>query len=90
MSTAEIARRKLTPRQVASQFGIAVDKVISWIQSGELRAINGATTTATRPIYLIDVADLAAFEASREIVPSAPSPRRRRRTSVSPKYYAHE
>ena len=58
-------RTKLTPPEVASRFGVSSDKVLAWIKSGELRAINAATRSAGRPRYLIDVADLAVFEARR-------------------------
>lgn len=59
------AVRKLTPPQIAKQWGIAPEKVVAWIQAGELRAIDASTTRGKRPRYLIDIEDLAAFEKSR-------------------------
>jgi excisionase family DNA binding protein len=56
---------KLTPRQIARRWGISPSKVVRWIQSGELRAIDGSTARAKRPRYLVDIQDLAEFERSR-------------------------
>jgi hypothetical protein len=58
-------RRKFTPPQVAQLWGISTVKVISWIRSGELHAIDGATRRGQRPRYLVDASDLEAFERAR-------------------------
>ncbi len=73
-------RTKLTPPQIAKRFGIDVNKILGWIRSGELRAINGARkANGTKPRFLVDVADLEAFERSRQVSPPpAPAPRARR------------
>lgn len=63
---AVIKRTKLTPPQVARQWGISPEKVVGWIRSGELRAIDASKLRGHRPRYLIDVADLAEFEKRRE------------------------
>ena len=64
-------RRKVTPTEVAALWGIGHAKVLSFIRSGELRAINAATPGRNqRPRYLIDVDDLADFERRRETVKS--------------------
>jgi hypothetical protein len=60
-------RTKLTPPQLARQWGIDTDKVLVWIRNGELRAINAATRLGGRPRYLIDVCDIEAFEARRVV-----------------------
>src|SRR5208337_3981837 len=39
-------RTKLTPPQLALLWGIGVDKVVAWVHSGELRAIDGSTRRA--------------------------------------------
>ena len=70
-------RTKLTPPQLAAQWGIDVAKILTWIRSGELRAINVATDRNGRARYAIDVADIAIFEASRAVQPPAPRIRRR-------------
>jgi len=77
-----IQRRKLTPPQIAAQYGINADKVIRWIATGELRAINVATLPDGRPRWMVDVDDLAAFEQRRSAVPQAPKPTRRKRQAV--------
>lgn len=73
-----IEPRKLTPPQLARRLGVGVDKVLNWIRTGELRAINGATNPHGRPRYLIDVTDVELFEAARRVVPKKPSPIRAR------------
>jgi hypothetical protein len=71
-------RSKSTPPELAKQWGIDVAKVLHWIKSGELRAINLATRRDGRPRYAIDQADIALFEAGRAVQPPAPRVRRRR------------
>lgn len=58
-------RTKLTPAEVADQYGCDVNKVLRWISNGELRAINIAQRLGGRPRWRIDVDDLKAFEARR-------------------------
>jgi hypothetical protein len=72
-------RRKVTPPQYARQLGVDTAKVLKWIRSGELRAIDASTTRGSRPRYLIDVADILTFEAGRSVQPPTPRPQRRRR-----------
>jgi len=72
-------RRKLTPPQLAKLWGIGVDKVIAWIKVGELRAIDASKAKAQRPRYLIDLADIAEFEARRSVQPPPPPASRRKR-----------
>ena len=48
----------LSVADVAKQLGVAPGKVRGWIDSGELIARNLASTTAKRPLYRIDPADL--------------------------------
>ena len=75
---ATFRKTKLTPPELARQWGIDVAKVLKWIKSGELRAVNLATTRTGRPRYAIDQADVAIFEAGRAVQPPAPRVRRRR------------
>ncbi len=70
--------RKLTPPQLARELQVTPEKVIAWIRSGELRAVNVALHAGGRPRWVIDRQDIAAFEASRASKPT-PRPRRRRR-----------
>ena len=77
-------RKKLTPPEVAKLWGVSADKVLTWIRSGELRAINAATSQRGRPRYLIDVKDLEDFEARRTVLASGPEKKlkKRRNTTV--------
>lgn len=67
-------RRKLTPPQIAERLGVSPEKVIAWIRSGELKAVNVATKPNGRPRWAVDEADLAAFERRRSSGVLAPVP----------------
>lgn len=73
-----LQRTKLTPPMLARRWGVSPSKILAWIRSGELPAINAATNRAGRPRYLIDIADLVIFENRRSAAPT-PTPRRRRK-----------
>lgn len=77
-------RIKITPPALAKRYGVGIAKIHSWIQSGELRAMN-AGSGGRRPRYLIDLQDLADFEKRRQVVP-APAPAPRPRKSECPQY----
>lgn len=72
------SRKKISPPQLAAQWGVDVAKILHWIKTGELRAINVATDRNGRVRYAIDVADIAIFEAARTVQPPTPRVRRRR------------
>lgn len=57
-------RQKLSPPQYAKRLGVSSDKILIWIRSGELRAID-VSNGNERPRYLIDLADIVAFEQRR-------------------------
>lgn len=63
------SKLKVTPPELAALWGVSPAKVLRLIRTGELRAINLATSLGHRPRYAIDVADVAAFELSRTVVP---------------------
>lgn len=65
------SKTKLTPPELAAMWGVSACKVRRLVQSGELRGINLATPGSTRPRILIDLADIAAFETARTIVPGS-------------------
>jgi len=68
-------RRYLTPPEIARSYGTNACKIIGWIRRGELRAINVAETTDTRPKFRVKIEDLEAFEARRAAVAvTAPTP----------------
>ncbi len=66
----------LSPPEVAKRLGVKPEKVINWILSGRLRAIN--VSNGTRPRYRIDLQNLADFERSLSVV-TAPKRQRRRK-----------
>jgi transposase len=72
-------RRMTTPPKLAARYGVDVHKVVKWIEAGELRAVNLATSTSGRPRWAIDEADILVFEQRRQAQPPTPTPRRRRR-----------
>ena len=55
----------LTPPQVARRLGVNPDKVLRWIRSGELSAVNVTTKPGGRPKYRIAAADLDTFKNRR-------------------------
>ncbi len=80
--------RNLRPSEIAATEGVKVEKVLSWIRSGQLLATNMATNLGGRPQWRIDPADLAAFKAARaskNMVPAAVQ--RRPRTTPGVRQY---
>ena len=77
----------LTPPQVARARGVKPAKVLAWIGSGELEAVNHAGRTTGRPRWRISAEALQAFDRARSnrAPVSAPpaSPRRRRDAAVT-------
>ena len=70
MRTTTVEKQKFTPPEIARLWGVSVEKVVAFIRSGELRAMNAASPGRNqRPRYLIDVADLEDFERRRAAVP---------------------
>lgn len=70
--------KKLRPRQIAKEWGIRVATVLAWIRSGELPAIDvSAKPGVSKPRFLVDRAELEAFERRRSVRP--PQQKRRRR-----------
>jgi excisionase family DNA binding protein len=71
--------KALTPPEVADHLRVSSDKVLAWIRSGELRAINVAQKLGGRPRYRITADDYAAFVNHRTVVPDVKPLRRRAR-----------
>ena|SRR5258708_639027 len=71
-----------TPPALARRLGVSVSKVLHWINTGQLQAINVASAGKSRPRYRIASKDVAIFEARKAGVqspaPMAPRMRRRR------------
>jgi hypothetical protein len=66
-----VERRKVSVPHLAKEWGVAPAKVFAFIKSGELKAIDISTSRGQRPRYLIDRADIEAFEQSRQVIPDA-------------------
>jgi len=79
MTSATPATRWTTPPALARQLGVAVDKVLAWIRSGELRAINVAARTSNRPRWRIPPEAIESFLAARVAGPVLSQPRSRRK-----------
>ncbi|MGA2798246.1 MAG: DNA-binding protein [Thermoguttaceae bacterium] len=69
---------KVTPPKLAKSWGIDAHKILTWIETGELAAINAATKPGGRPRFLIDEKDIELFELRRSTTPAPKSIRRRR------------
>ena len=78
MTTQQDTARYLSPRQHARLWGINPSKVLGWIRSGRLKAINLAESTLGRPRYKISPESVREFERGRQATPPAPSKRQRR------------
>jgi hypothetical protein len=53
-----------TPPQIAQEYGVDVHRVLGWIRSGQLTALN-VGDGARRPRFRISPEAIAAFEAAR-------------------------
>jgi hypothetical protein len=69
----------LSPPALAKQLVVDTHKVLDWIKSGELRAINVASTTTGRPRWRIMPADLDLFLLRRSAQPDVKPTRLRRK-----------
>ena len=59
-----------TPGQLSRTYNFGQQKVLAWINSGELTARNLATTATGRPIYRIMRSDWERFLDSRASAPA--------------------
>jgi len=80
-------KQKLSTGDLSKLWGIGPDKIRRWILSGELPAINIAFSRDRRPRYLIDLADIRAFESKRAVTPVVSISRRRRTTGPGKSYF---
>lgn len=77
-----MADRYLTPPALARQYGVNSDKVLAWIESGELSAVNVASRVGGRPRWRISAEAIAEFEARRAAKPPVKRRKRKRQTAV--------
>jgi len=78
--------RGMSPRQAARLIGVAVSKILTWVRSGEMPAINVASVRCGKPQYRILPHHLAQWERGRMAAPP-PRPRRRRKRSELVDYF---
>lgn len=71
---------------LAKSLCISQHKMLDLIQSGELIAVNVATSTSTRAQWRISQEALDAFLAARQSRPPAPKPARQRRIKGGKEY----
>ena len=86
---AKSARTKLSPVELAAQWGKKPSSIIALIRQGELRAID-VSVSRGKPRFLIDLADIAIFEERRTVQPPERRTARRRRPKTEaegPKYF---
>jgi len=75
-------------RDLCERYGVGVHTVLTWINRGELRAVNvGRRPAAKKPRWRIPQAALEAFELARTIAPSPPRTRRRKRPADVIEFY---
>ena len=91
MPSATTAARRLKPLEIAEMFGVKTTKVLHWIKTGQLRAVNiHLDPNGRKPRYMIATDDLRAFEAARSaVVNTSPSlaPRRRKDATAGVRKY---
>lgn len=85
MSTASITRPWLSPPEGAEEIAVAAEKVVGWINSGELPAVNVATKVGGRPRWRIRRIDWEEFLARRAngATPKARAPRSKPRSGFA-------
>jgi excisionase family DNA binding protein len=62
---AVIQQTKVSPRVLAEEWGVGVDRILRLIHAGELRAVN--VSLGRKPRYLIDRDDVTDFENRRAV-----------------------
>jgi hypothetical protein len=70
-----------SPPQIARARRLRVGKVLGWIRSGELAAVNCATHAGRRPRWRVRADALAAFDQARSNRVNQQSPRPQRQRS---------
>lgn len=76
----------MTPPAVARRLAIKPERVIEFVRSGELAAVNVARRGCRRPRFRISPDALARFEAARSGASPVALPRQRRRAQQTSDY----
>jgi hypothetical protein len=61
-TTQYAAQSYFSPRDLAKRWSVCVDKVLTFIRTGELRAFDVASSTSSRPRYRISAEEVHRFE----------------------------
>lgn len=70
----------LSPPEIAEELGIAAEKVVAWIRSGELVGVNiAARASGKRARFRVSRASLGEFLLRRQCVAATKPIRRRKR-----------
>jgi excisionase family DNA binding protein len=78
----------LSVRDVCERYGVSEHTVLTWINRGELRAINvGRRPGAKKPRWRITQEALERFEQLRTPAPPLPRTRRKKRTAEVIEFY---
>lgn len=78
----------LSVKEVAERFGVSQHTCLTWIRSGELRAVNvGRRLGAKKPRWRITQEALEAFEQLRTPTPPMPRTQRRRQPADVIEFY---
>jgi excisionase family DNA binding protein len=75
--TPESVERFLTPSEIARRLRVSSERVMGWIRTAELRAVNLGDSRRSK--YRVRPADLESFLTRREV--QSPTPRHRRSTT---------
>jgi len=84
------AKRWLTPPAIAEALGVSHEKVMAWIKSGELPAVDVAARGSRRPRFRISPEAFAEFLERRAVAPPPPRVKRRRSEAQVRDYFAEE
>jgi hypothetical protein len=79
MASVETPTRMLTPPQIAARLAVKPEKILGWIRSGELSAVNVAKNVDGRPRWRVDPAELDKFLIRRSATPAPKVTRRRKK-----------
>lgn len=79
--------RRFTPPEIARALRVSRDKVRTWIEAGELAAVDVAGPGCMRPRYVVSEEALEAFEAARAVVARPKQVRRPKPTEAFTRYF---
>jgi hypothetical protein len=65
-SQAPPARIKWGLEELANRWGVPESRVLHWILTGQLRAVDASERPGGDPDYRVDIVDLVLFEQERE------------------------